>query len=185
NIGAVIVVDTHYDTLGVSAAADDRDIRMAFRRLAKQLHPGFNVGDEEAARSFKALSSAYKVLRDAGTRAAHSAHLEQRRAMGARYRFDPKRDRAAAAAAGAAVPRQFWRETRRVAACCLIVGISAAAFYMFRNPGTRVPSMAIMELAAVPHPAAVRPTHSPNARQAQDDERPVPGDASRALPSAT
>jgi len=123
NVGAIIVVDTYYDTLGVSPAADDRDIRIAFRRLAKQFHPDFNAGDEDAARCFKELSCAYKVLRDPRTRAAYDAHLEQLRAMVARDRCAPQRH-------GAAPARQFWREARRMAASCLIVSICLVAFGM-------------------------------------------------------
>ena len=40
----------YYDILGISRSATEKDVRQAFRRLARQYHPDVNPGDK-AARS--------------------------------------------------------------------------------------------------------------------------------------
>ena len=51
-----------YDVLGVSKGADQAEIKKAFRRLAKKLHPDANKGDPKAASRFAELNSAYEIL---------------------------------------------------------------------------------------------------------------------------
>ena len=51
----------YYKTLGVSDKATDKDLRRAYRKLAKELHPDSHPGSEE---HFKAVSAAYDVLGD-------------------------------------------------------------------------------------------------------------------------
>jgi DnaJ-class molecular chaperone len=58
-----------YDTLGVKYDATQDDIRAAYRRLAKKLHPDLNPGDRGAADRFKSVSAAYDLLSDPGKRA--------------------------------------------------------------------------------------------------------------------
>lgn len=53
-----------YATLGVSRDAADDDIRRAFRKLAKELHPDLHPGDVAAADRFKRVSAAYEILGD-------------------------------------------------------------------------------------------------------------------------
>lgn len=53
-----------YDTLGVTRSATDDEIRRAFRRLAKELHPDVNQGDDVASERFKKVSQAYELLGD-------------------------------------------------------------------------------------------------------------------------
>ena len=47
---------------------EDDEIKSAYRRLAKELHPDVNVGDSTVAERFKEVSAAYAILGDAGQR---------------------------------------------------------------------------------------------------------------------
>lgn len=53
-----------YEVLGVERSATDEDIRRAFRKLAKELHPDLNPQDKTAAERFKRVSAAYEILGD-------------------------------------------------------------------------------------------------------------------------
>lgn len=54
----------YYERLGVSRDADQKEIRKAFRRLARQVHPDVNPDDPQAEERFKELNEAYEVLSD-------------------------------------------------------------------------------------------------------------------------
>jgi molecular chaperone DnaJ len=53
-----------YEVLGVSRSADEAEIKRAYRKLARELHPDANPGDAAAEEQFKKVSFAYEVLRD-------------------------------------------------------------------------------------------------------------------------
>jgi molecular chaperone DnaJ len=57
-----------YRELGISSDASDADIKKAYRKLARQLHPDANPGNSAAETRFKAVSEAYGVLGDAEKR---------------------------------------------------------------------------------------------------------------------
>lgn len=57
-----------YARLGVPTAATQDDIKRAYRRLARQLHPDANPGDEAAADRFKRVTEAYATLSDPAKR---------------------------------------------------------------------------------------------------------------------
>jgi molecular chaperone DnaJ len=61
----------YYETLGVSRSAGDREIKTAFRRLAKECHPDQNNGDPSCEQRFKELNEAYEALKDPQRRAAY------------------------------------------------------------------------------------------------------------------
>lgn len=54
----------YYQILGVRRDATDKEIRQAYRRLARQHHPDVNPGDKAAEAKFKEVNAAYEVLSD-------------------------------------------------------------------------------------------------------------------------
>jgi DnaJ-class molecular chaperone len=63
------VANNPYDVLGVKPDATQDQIRAAYRKLAKELHPDLNPGDREAEEKFKTVSVAYDLLGDPEKRA--------------------------------------------------------------------------------------------------------------------
>ncbi len=58
----------YYATLGVSKSATDKELKQAFRKLARKHHPDVNPGDKTAESKFKEINEAYEVLGDPGKR---------------------------------------------------------------------------------------------------------------------
>ncbi len=54
----------YYDLLGLKKNATDKEIKQAYRRLARQLHPDVNPGNKAAEAKFKEINAAYEVLSD-------------------------------------------------------------------------------------------------------------------------
>ncbi|MCF8009440.1 MAG: molecular chaperone DnaJ [Halanaerobiales bacterium] len=54
----------YYEILGVSRDADQKEIKKAYRKLAKKHHPDMNDGEEKASEKFKEISEAYEILSD-------------------------------------------------------------------------------------------------------------------------
>uniref|UniRef100_A0A0K8R9R0 Putative molecular chaperone n=1 Tax=Ixodes ricinus TaxID=34613 RepID=A0A0K8R9R0_IXORI len=66
-----------YKILGVSRSANVNQIKKAYRKLAKELHPDKNKDDPHAQEKFQDLGAAYEVLSDSDKRSAYDKHGEE------------------------------------------------------------------------------------------------------------
>jgi len=64
----------YYSTLGVSRTASEKEIRSAYRKLARKLHPDVNPNDNASEARFKEVNAAYDVLSDADKRKKYDRH---------------------------------------------------------------------------------------------------------------
>jgi molecular chaperone DnaJ len=64
----------YYDVLGVERGAGEGEVKKAFRRLARELHPDVNAHDPEAEEKFKEAAEAYEVLSDAEKRGIYDRY---------------------------------------------------------------------------------------------------------------
>ncbi|MDQ2895099.1 MAG: molecular chaperone DnaJ [Actinomycetota bacterium] len=64
----------YYEVLAVSRDAGDTEIKKAFRKLARELHPDVNRHDPQAEEKFKEAAEAYEVLSDADRRATYDRY---------------------------------------------------------------------------------------------------------------
>ena len=62
-----------YEVLGVSRSADDAEVKKAFRRLARELHPDVN-SSQTAEEDFKEVAEAYEILSDSERRATYDRY---------------------------------------------------------------------------------------------------------------
>jgi molecular chaperone DnaJ len=64
----------YYDVLGVARDAPDTEVKKAFRKLARELHPDVNREDPDAESKFKEAAEAYEVLSDPERRATYDRY---------------------------------------------------------------------------------------------------------------
>ena len=69
----------YYHIMGVAKDATEKDIKMAYRRLARKYHPDLNK-EPHAEEKFKELGEAYEVLRDPSKRKIYDEHEAQQKA---------------------------------------------------------------------------------------------------------
>jgi len=83
----------YYEILGVPRNSGEKDIRQAFRKLAREHHPDVNPGDSSSEDRFKRINEAYSVLSDPNKRQrydrygdnwAHSEQIEEAQARASR-----------------------------------------------------------------------------------------------------
>ena len=67
----------YYAVLGIAATAGPREIRQAYRQLARQYSPDVNLWDKEARALFEEIAEAYRVLRDPGARVMYDRFGQQ------------------------------------------------------------------------------------------------------------
>src|SRR4030088_1506642 len=58
----------YYSTLGVAKTATEKEVKQAYRKLARKHHPDVNPGDKGAENRFKEINEAYEVLGDPAKR---------------------------------------------------------------------------------------------------------------------
>jgi DnaJ-class molecular chaperone len=92
----------YYDSLGVPRAASQKDIRQAYRKLAREFHPDVNRGNKASEEEFKEINEAYSVLSDQEKRRkydkygddwVHSDRIEEAEAQarhGGSYRWSSR-----------------------------------------------------------------------------------------------
>jgi len=84
------MADDLYAVLGVSKGTHEAEIKKAYRKLAKTLHPDKNPGDSKAEARFKKVNHAFDVLSDAKKRKLYDEFGEE----GLREGFDAEKVRA-------------------------------------------------------------------------------------------
>ena len=62
------MAQNYYELLGVNQSASDKDIKTAYRRMARKLHPDVNPNDQRAQDQFKKVNEAYEVVGDPSRR---------------------------------------------------------------------------------------------------------------------
>ena len=67
----------YYEILGIGREAAQKEIKQAYRKLARKYHPDVNPGDGSAEARFKRINEAYEVLSDPGKRKKYDRFGEQ------------------------------------------------------------------------------------------------------------
>jgi len=102
----------YYTVLGVPRTASEKDLKTAYRKLARKHHPDVNPGDKRSEAQFKEIGEAYAVLSDPDKRKKYDRwghnweKIEQAQAAGASYAGRPG-GRATYTSTGDGVPGGF------------------------------------------------------------------------------
>jgi curved DNA-binding protein len=96
----------YYEVLGLPRSADEKAIRTAYRKLARQFHPDVNPNDKTAEQRFKEVNEAYEVLSDPEKRKKYDE-------LGARWKEYDAWQRAQQAAGREGASPEEWSEMFR------------------------------------------------------------------------
>ncbi|MFH1639439.1 MAG: DnaJ C-terminal domain-containing protein [Chloroflexota bacterium] len=72
-----MAVKDYYSILGIGRDASEREIKQAYRKLARKYHPDVNPGNKEAEEKFKVINEAYEVLSNAENRKKYDEFGDQ------------------------------------------------------------------------------------------------------------
>ncbi len=103
----------YYQLLDVAESADATEIKAAFRRQAKRLHPDVNAADPTTEERFKAVVEAYRVLGKASSRAEYDAWLLLHKRVGAATELSSMPRRGSRMSVRHAYERKAQRQQRR------------------------------------------------------------------------
>jgi curved DNA-binding protein CbpA len=81
--------ENYYLILGVAQNASPKEIKLAFRRLARQYHPDLNPNDSIAAEKFKQISQAYDILSDTTKRLRYDRNIPRAQPSTPRQQSSP------------------------------------------------------------------------------------------------
>src|SRR6187397_1355934 len=90
----------YYSTLGVAKTATAKELKQAYRKLARKFHPDVNPGDKSAEARFKEINEAYEVIGDQEKRKKYDE-------LGSNWKMYEQAQRAGAAGAGGFDPSQW------------------------------------------------------------------------------
>jgi DnaJ-class molecular chaperone len=90
----------YYATLGVSKTASAKEVKQAFRKLARKYHPDVNPGDKSAEARFKEINEAYEVVGDPEKRKKYDE-------LGSNWKMYEQAQRGGGAGAGGFDPSQW------------------------------------------------------------------------------